>query len=130
VHLAQRVSRYAILTAVGAVGCGAGWHGVPVTPRPVEARQQVQVWHQGRVEQWHAVVVTPESLSGIPFHRPVTCDSCRMAFSRAAIDSVRFGNPVAGFWKTTALLIAAPFVIVEVICAAAGDFPNCWPSRD
>jgi hypothetical protein len=103
---------------------------VPVTPGPLKARQQVQVWHRGRVEQWHAVVVTPDSLSGIPFNQPVSCDSCRIAYERAAVDSVRFGNPVAGFWKTAGLVIVSPILIIEIACAVSGHFPSCWPTAD
>ena len=42
-------------------------------------------------------------MSGIPFLKPVDCDSCRVKVERAEIDSLRIGDPVAGFWTTAAL---------------------------
>ena len=115
---------------IGLVGCGAGWHRVETTPRPLAARQQVEVWHRGMRERWHAVVLTPDSVSGVPYLQAVTCDSCRVTRPRAEVDSIRLGNPVAGFWKTVALVVAMPFVIVEGVCAASGRFPDCWPAPD
>ena len=66
------------------LGCGAGWRRIDIPePGPLPARQQVQVWHRGETERWHALVVSADSVSGIPFRRPVSCDSCRLALPRA-----------------------------------------------
>src|SRR5258708_22325130 len=92
-------------TAFLACGCGAGWHQrarVPLGALP--ARKQVQVWQGGTALRWHAVRVGADSVSGIPFQRPVACDSCRIALPRASVDSLRLGSPVAGFWKTVGLI--------------------------
>jgi hypothetical protein len=127
--LSRRLRWLAALAATGAGlgACGAGWHRVDSAPGPLCPRQQVQVWHEGRPERWHAVVLTADSVSGVPYLRSVACDSCRVRRSRAEVDSIRLGNPVAGFWKTAALVVAAPFVIVEVACAISGRYPDCWP---
>jgi hypothetical protein len=77
-------------------------------------RQQVQVWSGDRAQQWHAVVVTNDSVSGIPFVRPVSCDSCRLALPRAAVDSLRLGSPSTGFWKSVGL-VASGVVVALVV---------------
>ncbi|HEY6808394.1 MAG TPA: hypothetical protein VI160_06365 [Gemmatimonadales bacterium] len=48
--------------------CGAGWHRVE-SPSPADRspRQQVDVWSAGAVRRWHAVRVTSDSVSGIPY---------------------------------------------------------------
>ena len=112
----MRVCRFgglaAVLVAVSA--CGAGWHREPaLETRQVAARQQAQVWQHGVANQWHALRITADSVSGIPFFRPITCDSCRRSFPRAEVDSIQFGNPVAGFWKTMALIVS-PFVLLAI----------------
>jgi hypothetical protein len=58
----------------------------------------------------------PDSISGVPYFRAVGCDSCRIALPRADVDSLRFGNPTAGFWKTVGLALGIPAVIVAITC--------------
>ena len=77
-----------ILTA-----CGAGWHRVEeTTPQAFPVRQQVQLWMGDRTRVLHAVVVGADSVSGVPFQLPPTCDSCRVAVPRSTVDSMRLGN--------------------------------------
>jgi hypothetical protein len=33
-----------------------------------------------------------------------------------AVDSVRVGQPVTGFWKTIALFVGIPLTVLAVIC--------------
>ena len=101
-------------------GCGAGWHRVEPQAGPLSARQQAQVWHDDRFEQWHALVLSQDSISGVPYFRAITCDTCRIALSRSQVDSLRFGNPTAGFWKTMGLVVGVPAVIVAIACGRDG----------
>ncbi len=108
-----------------AAGCGAGWH--QPTPIPVGAlppRQQVQVWQGGSALRWHGVRVSADSVSGISFLQPVTCDSCRTALPRASVDSIRLGSPVAGFWKSVGL-ISGTFVLAGLIYCSQPK--GCYP---
>ena len=122
----MRIGRGGIvaLTAVCLLsqGCGAGWHRVDLVG-PYRTGQQVQVWHDKRVEQWHAVVVRADSVTGVPYVNSVSCDSCRVAIPRAEVDSIRLGDPVAGFWKTAGLIVAIPMVILGVACGTGGGCP-------
>jgi hypothetical protein len=76
----------------------------------------VQIWQHGTAQRWHAVRITADTVSGIPFFRPITCDSCRVAVPRTAVDSIRFGNPVVGFWKSVGLAWTGVLVVGMVYC--------------
>jgi hypothetical protein len=97
-------------------GCGAGWQASRIAPGPLPPRQQAQVWTGDRAEQWHAVVVTADLVSGVPFTQSPACDSCRVAVSRSAVDSIRLGNPSAGLWKSVALGGAITLATGLVLC--------------
>ena len=98
--------------------CGAGWHRIePVAPSSLPVRQQVEVW-QGREKlQLHAVRLSADSISGVPYIKPPECDSCRVSVTRASVDSVRAGNPSGGFWKTTGLVLGGMLVLTAIGCA-------------
>jgi hypothetical protein len=40
--------------------------------------------------------VGPDSVTGVPFHLPPDCDSCRVAVARTTVDSMRLGNKERG----------------------------------
>jgi hypothetical protein len=87
-----------------ASACGAGWHREQMGPeRQLPPRQQVQLWlgHQPRV--LHGVIVGPDSVSGVPFHLPPECDSCRVTVARSAVDSMRLGNRERGALRSLGL---------------------------
>ena len=84
------------------------------------SRQQVQVWAGGQASQWHAVTVTNDSISGVPFTTSPTCRACRVGIARTAVDSLRLGNPVAGFWKTIGLVLGGSLVLMGIWCEAQG----------
>jgi hypothetical protein len=88
--------------------------------RAFAPRQQAQLWEGDRAHQVHAVVVGPDSVSAIPFVRPVECDSCRLIWPRSVVDSVRVGSPVAGFWKTVGLIVAAFMAVCAPWCVQPG----------
>lgn len=52
----------------------------------------MQIWHKGGKVEWHGVSMSVDSIHGIPYHRPLSRDSCRVAIARAHVDSVRIGN--------------------------------------
>jgi hypothetical protein len=110
----------ATASAILSAACGAGWHRpAQLEPGPLSPRQQVEVWSGGTVRRWHAVHVEPDSISGIPYLRTTDCDSCRTALPRTAVDSVRLGDPVAGFWKGVGLVLGVPGLILFIACTTA-----------
>jgi len=99
------------------IGCGAGWSRRSLNSLdPVPARQQVQVWHRGRADILHAVRIDSTTVTGIPFHKSLAYDSCYVVIPRAQIDSVREGDLVDGFWRSTALVVGGLFVAGFVYC--------------
>jgi hypothetical protein len=115
-----------LVASVLTQACGAGWHQpAQMAPGPLPARQQVQVWQRGRALQWHAVSVSSDSVTGIPFHKSADCDSCRLTMPRSQVDSLRLGNPTAGFWKTVGLVVGIPVLAVVVICSSDEGGPPC-----
>jgi hypothetical protein len=104
-------------------GCGAGWRrSEPVPLGSLPARQQVQVWASGQVLQLHGVIVGADSVSGVPFLKPLDCDSCRVRIPRTEVDSLRIGDPMNAFWGTTALGVVVTLVVLCRLgwCEAGG----------
>ncbi len=111
--------------ALLSAGCGAGWQqAAALVPGPLPTRQQVQVWSGGHARQWHAVAVARDSLSGIPYTEPPSCETCRESIARTAVDSVRLGSPEAGFWKTLGLVVGALAMLTAVTCGGSCQIGN------
>jgi len=110
-----------IAMAILQPGCSAGWHQPsPLEASQLDSRQQVRVWRGGAALRWHAVRVTDDSVSGVPFLSPGSCDSCRASYPRKAVDSIQVGRPVAAFWKTVGLVVAGGLVVVALLCPPKG----------
>ncbi len=116
--LAERSGVAALMTlAVLSASCGAGWHQPgQLEPGSLWPRQQVQVWSGATARRWHAVRIGPDSISGIPFVQPTSCDSCRIVLPRAAVDSICLGDPVGGFWKTVGIVLTASALALSYVC--------------
>jgi hypothetical protein len=102
--------------------CGAGWHRIePVVPSNLPEGQQVQVW-QGRQQlRLHAIRVDQDSVSGVPFQKPADCDGCRISLPSATVDSLRAGNPTAGFLKSVALTLGTWLALGLLTYGVGGD---------
>src|SRR5881398_206865 len=75
-----------------AAGCSGYWGRRPVDqPTPVERHDPVWIWSGGQVNKWHAVVITQDSVSGIPYRMSLKCDSCRRSLPRTQVDSMKLG---------------------------------------
>ncbi len=69
-----------------AAGCFNYWGRRRVDqPTPVKPYQPVWIWSGGQVKKWHAVVITQDSVSGIPYtaHGPRICHRRHRHFCRA-----------------------------------------------
>lgn len=106
-------------------GCGAGWGRVPQAElADIAPRQQVQVWSRGRVLQWQAVRLTVDSISGVPFTQDRNCDSCRVGIARAAVDSVKLGDPEATFFAGFGAVLLGSLLLLILAGWGAGGFPS------
>ena len=111
-----------LFVVLGIGGCAAGWRQHELMSLgPLPARQQVQIWAAGRALRLHGVIIGADTVSGVPFLQSLDCDSCRVRFGRAEVDSLRIGDPVGGFWGTVALGAAVTLVILcHRWCEAGG----------
>jgi hypothetical protein len=118
--LSRRCSRRAAglcLLGLSQGGCGAGWRRTgELSPGSLPPRQQVEVWHKGRAERVHALILTHDSVSGVPFLLPAGCDSCRVTLARVDVDSLRLGHPERQFWRSIGLSLGALAVLGFVAC--------------
>ncbi len=102
--------------------CGAGWHRIePVVPSNLPQRQQVQVWQGRQRLRLHAIRVDHDSVSGVPFQKPTDCDSCRISLPSSTVDSLRAGNPTAGFLKSVALTLGTWLALGFLTYGVGGD---------
>ena len=92
----------------------------------LEPSAVVWIWNGGTVEKWHAVVIAPDSVSGIPYSISLECHSCRRSLSRAQVDSMKVGpstrSPKA---LDVAAALGAAILLEMVICAAIGGKSGC-----
>ncbi len=119
----RRLRRAVLLLALPPLnGCGAGWRRVDcdAPPAGLPARQQVQVWSAGRATRWHAVRIASDTISGVPFIQPTSCDTCRASLPLAAVDSVRIGEPVDGLARSVALSVLIAVLIYGYTCLYCG----------
>src|SRR5207249_10335905 len=63
---------------------------------PLKPSDPVWIWSGGKVEKWRAVVITPASVSGIPYTTSLKCDSCRRSIPRAQVDSMKLAAKGVG----------------------------------
>jgi len=104
-------------------GCAPnGWRDRPVnlvTP-PFKPQAQIQVFSGGSMAQWHAVIVTRDSVSGIPYTMPIACASCRRSMPLIEVDSMRIRPASVG--KEGAVItgaVVAALVVEYIVCSLA-----------
>ena len=98
--------------------CSNGWRRLPLANSLTLPRHQdIEVWRAGHVSRMYGVVVLTDSLRGIPFPRPLDCDSCRVAIPRAEVDSVRV-------WKQD--VSELQFVLIAGFIGVLGYYVLAW----
>jgi hypothetical protein len=103
--------------ALVCAGCSAGWVRRPIeSPGPLPPRQQVQVWQGGHATLLHGLKIDSTTVSGIPYHKSLSCDSCTVVIPRADVDSLRLGDLSNGLWKSVALVGGVLIVTGMIIC--------------
>lgn len=96
----------------------AGWHRVELPPDTTLARrQQVQVWRGTTATVVHAVRVTPDTVTGVPYLMRPSCDSCAIVIPRNQVDSLRLGD-AEGVAMALIILSTVALLIVGYMLAA------------
>jgi len=78
----------------------------------------VLIWSSGTVEKWHGVVLTSDSVSGIPYGTSLECDSCRRSIPLVLVDSMKVRHWTAA--KTSLVVagaVAAALVVEYAVCS-------------
>ena len=88
-------------------------------------RQRVQLFSGARALDVHGFRVEPDSVSGVPYLKPLACDSCRVRVARSAVDSVR----VVGDDDPTMLLLGAGIAVALVVMFSQCSPGGCVPGR-
>jgi hypothetical protein len=68
-----------------------------------------------------AVTLEADTLRGVPFIKPPTCDSCRVKLALVTVDSLRVGNKERGFFRTTGLVLTIGLVWAFLFRGVGGD---------
>ena len=96
----MRSSLLSLLLLLGAclAGCAPAssvqWMYEDVHPVAVHGDRRLErarIWTRDTVMQWRAVLITADSISGIPEQRPQLGDSCRVALATSVVDSLQVG---------------------------------------
>jgi hypothetical protein len=106
-----------------AVGCGPHYWGRRPLDQPIaiDPHDPVWVWTKSGVEKWHAVVITQDSVSGIPFETSFKCAICRRTIPRVQVDSMKHGyRTLAQDLSEGAEAIGLLLLVESVLCALSG----------
>ena len=86
------MQRYTWLVFVSlAAGCATShlaWRRLD-DPTRLKPDKLVWIWGGGELNKWHSVVVTQDSVTGVPYDIPLPCDSCQRSLPRNQIDSMK-----------------------------------------
>lgn len=108
-------------------GCSPGWRsfdpGAAPTPARLPERQVVEFRADSQLVRVHAVRITQDSLSGIPWLEHTSCDSCRISYARARITELKTGSPGQSAWGVVIpfMLLIAPSLIFAITCGHCLD---------
>lgn len=114
--LIVRCSRLAFLLL--AAGCLYWGRRRVDQPTAIKPYNPVWIWSGGKVEKWHAVVITQDSVSGIAYRVPVWCESCRLSIPRTRVDSMKLGyRTVAENVTEFVGIVTAAMLADAAVCA-------------
>jgi hypothetical protein len=102
-----------VLLAAGCVSNAEWERRTGFQPAPMKPSDPVLIWSSGTVEKWHAVVITADSVSGIPYETSLECDTCRRSIPLGLVDSMKVRH------KTGAKDVAVTSLVFAGILAAA-----------
>ena len=80
------------------------------------------------VNRWHWVVITEDSVSGIPYEMSPECDGCRRSLPRSQVDSMTLGYQHHNIGREALedLGLVTALVLVEAgMCALIHAHSDC-----
>jgi hypothetical protein len=110
-------------------GCGY-WGRRPIDLRtPLKPDDAVWVWSHDAVSKWHDVVISQDSVSGIPFGTSRDCYArCRRSIPRVQVDSMKQGYRTFAQKVVEPVGIAAGVIVADIaLCTLVRAITNrCW----
>jgi hypothetical protein len=98
----------AALLGVAVVSC-TGWHGIePQRPPALHNGDVLEFQSHGTTVRLHGVRFERDSLSGIPWLKHTSCDSCRVRYATAEISGAHVGHPETIGW----FLFLVPLILL------------------
>jgi hypothetical protein len=112
-----RIPRATIL-ALFAAGCGL--FGRPeriadLRPSTLPRSQVMLIFSHGTVRRWHGVVISSDSITGIPDAESARCERCRASVPRAVVDSA----VLLGSNPPTAVMVISGVIVIAFILSGA-----------
>ncbi len=101
-------------------GCSSYWGRRPIDePIPLKPWLPVWIWSRGAVNKWREVVITQDSVSGIPYNVPKGCYSmCLRSLPRSQVDSMKLGYRTTAENVTLVVGAVTAAIIVEAaVCS-------------
>jgi hypothetical protein len=120
-----RLRIVAFTLALLAVGCHSEWRPRLEEPASIKPSDEVMIWTSGSSELWHAVAITSDSVSGIPYETSLECDSCRRSMPLVLVDSMKVRHKtsakhVAGMSALMVGVAVAATLVEAIVCHALG----------
>src|SRR4051812_38306367 len=82
--------RIAIVASVLLLGACYTWRADNgALNRPHASRERFEVWSRNASREVHSLRLSGDTVSGVPYTLPPSCDSCRVQWLRSEVDSVR-----------------------------------------
>jgi hypothetical protein len=108
--------RHLTITSLFALTACVSWRPIAsVQPGELPPRQEYRLATHGHFYRLHALRWGADSVSGVPYLQPPSCDSCRLAFSTREIEGIQVQQEA--HVRTTLFVLAAAaiagFLLVE-----------------
>lgn len=106
-------TRWGVTFLLLAAGCyPLHWARKDVMPSHFGRLQQVKIWSCDSVFRWHAVVMTNDSITGVPYYMPANCDRCRLGLEWSSVDSIHIGYPASPRENVLLWVLGAGLVVL------------------
>ena len=119
-----------LLSVLLATGCTSyvGWRPLDQFT-PVKPQDVVWIWSGSTVNQWEAVIITQDSVSGVPHEMSLCGDACRRTLPRTQVDSMKVAY-IGHHTTTKKVVVVVGVATAAVIAALIVEFLVCSLVRE
>jgi hypothetical protein len=124
-RLTMRRNPPLLLVLLALTACSSNWQPVTlVQPSPLDSRTVLEFRAKNQLIRLHGVEFKGDSLSGIPWLKHLSCDTCRVRYAFSDVSQGRTGNPGAGAWSIGIPLIVIVGGFMAALFLYAGGDPT------